>query len=315
MGNELIALTPMELLKERGITAKTVYEFGIECGDNGWTYPVSNVKRFKKYPFADGPKYAWIPNKPGISILHQYSDLSQAMRESNGDCWLTTEFDYFLLYSLGIKNAIALFSETSIPENLVQILDSIGVRCLLVAPDKDKTGEIFLNKLTAALYGSDIEIIAYALPGAEKTDITSYFQSLLAQERVTDIEGKSGFERQLMKLPNLDIVTPEKVKGERATLNRNVFADDLCEAIADTLGVNAYNDTGWSKNAVLCPFHDDSEPSATWHEDGLLYCHAEGKTFSAVEVAKALELDISHYNRTRDHSLHNLTRTKLIRMD
>ncbi len=43
--------------------------------------------------------------------------------------------------------------------------------------------------------------------------------------------------------------------------------------------------------AVLCPFHDDNSASATRNGDGSIYCHAEKRRYSAVEVL-AEKLDV-----------------------
>ena len=92
-----------------------------------------------------------------------------------------------------------------------------------------------------------------------------------------------------------DATTPETHTGDG---NNNPFVLAVKTAIAQALGVERYNERGWSNN-VHCPFHHDQHPSATWNaHDGALVCHAgcrpnDGRrAFGWLETATALGINL-----------------------
>lgn len=84
----------------------------------------------------------------------------------------------------------------------------------------------------------------------------------------------------------------------------------IAAEIAHQLGVTRYTDTGWS-NKVICPFHNDHNPSAAWNKDkGILRCHACGQHWKAKEVAA--KLGIPWRSSTRSNGLSNTARETLL---
>lgn len=86
-------------------------------------------------------------------------------------------------------------------------------------------------------------------------------------------------EEQYHRMVEVFKAHPEKRANQpRPQLQAHELITDLqyheldAEIIA-RLGVTEYGKDGFS-NAVLCPLHDDHEPSAYWHRNGFLYCHA-----------------------------------------
>ena len=63
---------------------------------------------------------------------------------------------------------------------------------------------------------------------------------------------------------------------------------EIRQEITGKLHVKKFKSSGFSSRNIPCPFHKDTEPSASLHVEKGLYCHAEAQWFTWKELAKEL---------------------------
>jgi len=247
-------------LAERRISPDVIETFDIRPYGNGWTYRTpGGAIRWKNADLDTPNKYAWIGDERD-SLLYLF-DLKEAVEMSGGVVWLTTEFDYFAMRSAGIYHVIAqIQGEGSVPADLPPLLQSLGVLACYIAPDKDKAGSAWAQKVANTLIPAGIDVIARNLPGDHGYDLGNAWQ---------EYSGRLPFERYLLDLPNKRL---QAERTEQPTETRtHEIPQDYKQTVANALGIHEYNSKGYSKN-IHCPFHDDTKPSASLHRDFGLHC-------------------------------------------
>jgi hypothetical protein len=280
----------------RRLSAATIELFNIEPHKYGyqwgWRYPTpAGGERWKNANSNAEPKYTWIGGKPEGASLYHASDLHEAIAAAGGVVWFTTEADVWTLREAGISNAFSTFSETIILDNLGDMLVTMGVTRVLIAPDLDPTGQGSAERIRAALWGSTIELTCYQLPARleEHGDIGKAWQEYHQPEP---------FAFWLASLPLVEIAEPASVHVTPAPV---YFGDDplleIKQQVTAALGVRGFNADGFnSYKNICCRFHDDKTASASLHRDKGLYCHRCGKTYTWKELASNLGIDWTFKN-------------------
>ena len=288
--------TLTQRLYERRLSAEVIATFKIEPHSNGWQYPASGGVRWKNANSQAQPKYRWIGGKPASAEFYHAPDLMQSISNSSGALWLVSgEPDVWAMRSAGINHAMSGFTEASVSQSLRDVLYSLGVLIVYIAPDLDPTGQQWARKIATALNGSGIELDCRALPAAlgSKADLGKAWQQY---------ELRIPFERWLTGLtrfvPEL-IVTPKEARIEATGETLHNVPDDYRLAIIERLGVLKFGSNGWSAQTihkgnahVFCPFHDDSTPSASVHKEIGLKCFSGcgGRVYLWHEIGERLGL-------------------------
>lgn len=264
-------------LIERRISLEVISFFEIAPAPDGkgWLYPAAGGLRWKNVNSQAEPKYSWKPSKPESAELYHGADLMQSIQQARGACWLVSgEPDVWALRSAGIAHALSGFTESHVSTRLAEFLSSLGVTVLYIAPDLDDTGKRWSSKVARALEGSGIELDCRALP----EDLGEHGDIGKAWQHYTKL---MDFERWLIGLPR---AYPEPERGSepgpRAPSTDLAIPDDYRLAILERLGVSSFNAKGWSSKNVICPFHEDSNPSAGVHEYKGLHCLTEGTWYT-----------------------------------
>jgi hypothetical protein len=154
-----------DILRKRGILAAAQRAQWQPQG-NCWQYPIYDLSgavltyRYKAQPRAldmaaksdSKPKYWWAGQKPDNCHYYLLPGLQGAIREHHGLLYIASgEPDVLAFKSAGIDNVLCWFGETSVPPNLVALLRELGVKEVVVYPDRDRTGYKAAEKIAAAL--------------------------------------------------------------------------------------------------------------------------------------------------------------------
>lgn len=277
----------IRLTNDRRISEEARAHFRIEAHGNGWKYPAAGGMRWKNYNSGATPKYAWIPDKPEGAEFYHGSDLVSAIQAANGACWLASgEPDVWALRSAGIAHALSGFGESHVSKSIVEYLSRLGVTDLFIAPDLDTTGERWAGKIAAALAGSPIKLHCHRLPDdlGEHGDIGKAWIKFSG----------SRFEHELLELPRYYPEPEVKTTPTRGAAftpgSWSTIPEDFRRAIIDRLGVQGFKSNGFSNKPIVCPFHDDRNPSASLHQEKGLYCHAEDHWYKWNDLGTQLGL-------------------------
>ena len=293
--------TLTQRLYERRLSAEVLQLFSIQPHGSGWQYPAAGGVRWKNANSKAQPKYAWIGGKPESAEFYHAPDLVQSIQSSSGALWIASgEPDVWALRSAGINHALSGFTEASVRDSLRELLYSLGVLIVYIAPDLDPAGQLWARKIATALNGSGIELDCRALPEAlgSKADLGRAWQQY---------ELRIPFERWLTGLPRFEpelIVTPKEARIEATGETLENVPDDYRLAIIERLGVLSFGSDGWSnktvykgkkgkgKASVLCPFHNDSHPSASVHKSIGLKCFSAcgGRVYLWHEIGEQIGL-------------------------
>ena len=302
--------TLTQRLYERRLSAEVIATFEIEPHANGWQYPAAGGVRWKNANSQAQPKYKWIGGKPASAEFYHAPDLIQSISNSSGALWIVSgEPDVWAMHSAGISHTMSGFTEASVSSSLRDVLYSLGVLIVYIAPDLDPTGQQWARKIATALNGSGIELDCRALPAAlgSKADLGKAWQQY---------ELRIPFERWLTGLTRFEpelIVTPKEARIEATGETLHNVPDDYRLAIIEKLGVLKFGSDGWSsltihkgkkggkKYNVLCPFHNDTHPSASVHKEIGLKCFSGcgGRVYLWHEIGERLGLgSIADWYRT-----------------
>ena len=288
--------TLTQRLYERRLSAEVIATFEIEPHANGWQYPAAGGVRWKNANSQAQPKYKWIGGKPASAEFYHAPDLIQSIKNSSGALWLVSgEPDVWAMRAAGINHAMSGFTEASVSQSLRDVLYSLGVLIVYIAPDLDPTGQQWARKIATALNGSGIELDCRALPAAlgSKADLGKAWQQY---------ELRIPFERWLTGLARFEpelIVTPKEARIEATGETLHNVPDAYRLAIIERLGVLKFGSDGWTSKTmqggshVACPFHDDKKPSASVHNEIGLKCFAgcnNGEMYLWHEVGEKLGL-------------------------
>lgn len=287
--------TLIQRLYERRLSAEVLQYFSIQPHANGWQYPAAGGTRWKNANSHAQPKYKWIGGKPESAEFYHGADLVQSIQQSSGALWLVSgEPDVWALRSAGINHAMSGFTEASVRESLRELLYSLGVLIVYIAPDLDPAGQQWARKIATALNGSGIELDCRELPAAlgSKADLGKAWQSFSLRIK---------FEQWLTGLPRFvpePILTPKAEKIEALGETLHNVPDDYRLEIINRLGVLKFGSDGWTSKTkqggshVTCPFHDDKRPSASVHKEIGLKCFSgcNGRVYTWHEIGERLGL-------------------------
>ncbi|MBI3175851.1 MAG: hypothetical protein HYZ25_19185 [Chloroflexi bacterium] len=255
----------------RKINVDACMIFNVRPHGYGWAYDTPRGATRWKNADPSGDKYAWLGDKRD-TLLYFPDDISQAVQMAEGNCWLVTEFDVLALRSAGVLNTVGqIGGESSTPkQDLIDLFYSLGVTVCHVAPDLDKVGAKWAQKITDLLTPAGIEVIAHKLPAAlgEGGDVGKAWQ----------IHNGTNFERYLLNLPNYRL-DPTKQESETKEKTKSRADTNLKQAVLFHFGITHFNKKGYSKN-VICPFHNggaEKRPSAAIHKDNGLRCFVCGQ--------------------------------------
>jgi hypothetical protein len=192
---------------------------------------------------------------------------------------------------------LSWFGETSVPKTLPDDFAALGVKQVIYLPDADATGHKSAKKVHDLLYNSDIVFSARQLPEqlGKKADTGDLWQAVQFDA--------TAFQQALSSAPEITFAAPQKRhRRDFETFRPDYTNSDYERAVeavkrisGDRLNATGFNNKGWSK-PVLCLFHDDSQPSASWNRDsGVLHCFACGESYSPQQVAEALHIEYPDY--------------------
>lgn len=283
-----VATTTRAILEARGIARaadEANWQAQAFAGDDGWSYPVYNSRgeahpsrRWKNADSHGGRKYAWIPEKPKNGRYYLLPDTLKAIRDTDGVCYLASgEPDVLAYRAAGIKNVISYFDgETSVPDTLVNDLETLGIQMLIYYPDRDKTGlraaGLIMRKLDGAL-----SLLVYALPRPVE-DKSGYdinklwidcgfdvlrFKMALEDCEPIDIDDLTLYGREdyaAAQTPLTPVFT-----GDSADKLPPRFKETMIRDVESMPGFRRWEGDGWAN--FRCPLHDDHQNSAGYNRE------------------------------------------------
>jgi hypothetical protein len=277
-------------LAERRITPQTIQIFDIQPKGTGWTYPTPDGgRRWKNANSQTGYKYRWEDGPKKATGYYYAFDLPQAIEQTGGACWMVSgEADVWAMRSGGVYHVFSSYTESTIPPDLGDFCQRLGITNLLAAPDLDEQGTRWAGKLAAAMAKAGIDFTCHRLPQelGDKGDVGKAWQGYTK---------RLAFERYLLDLPQVYIPLAEEKKtapllpGDLPTQWGDVPAE-LRALVANALGVTGFKSSGYSK-LIFCPFHKEDTPSAQLHETKGLKCWHVDKHYRWVDVAAKLGID------------------------
>ena len=224
------------------------------------------------------PKYKWLDGKPSTANFYHAQDIASAIYNAGGACWFVSgEADVWAMHSAGITHVMSEYTESHVSQELPAFLENMGVTVLYIAPDLDPTGARWARMIAQALQESNIELDARQLPAGlgDKGDIGKAWATYTRRQP---------FERWLLGLPRFTPEPEPKPEPKALLMDKAVIPIGYRQLIADILGVQGYNDKGFSNKNVHCQFHNDERPSVSLHIEKGLYCHTCGRWFTWNEM-------------------------------
>lgn len=298
---------------------------------NGFAYSLFNldgsvqqhnqqpVRRWKNIEaVGDKDKNRWIGKMPPNCLPLYFSpSIQKAVQAGQGILYIVEgEKDVLTMLAAGIPNVLTWVNGAkSIPKQLLDILQSLGVSQIIHIPDLDKPGEASAKKLAKLLRGQNIAYKAIKLPAelGQKGDINDLW-------KLCEFNPEQ-FWATLQKLVEESILIEqaansnnggwqEPVRGKTKRNNQSSGWNDIIPEIERKLNVKSYKQNGWSEK-VLCPFHDDHNPSAEWHsEKYILHCFTCGEDFLAKDVAKKLGIEWKNKASNKSQQSNSSEQTK-----
>lgn len=296
-GRRANRVTPLwsDLLAARGLSPATIAHFRLRPRGKGWTYPVQpglDCMRWKAFDSSARPKYRWLPGKlPGTTFYDPDGQLAARIAAAGGELWLAAgEADVWALWEGGLHNATCMFDgeAKNVPPWFVDALRRLDVRAVHIAPDRDRTGILFAQKLRQTLddAGIPLSIRALPFPPDSKADIGRLLQTVGAARLRAALEGLPPLALPVEE-PRPPAPRPAPPLPDYADLYERWCVEEVEAAALRAWHVTPPDGKGFSKN-FRCPFHDDQHPSAGWnyHTHGV-HCFACG-SHDTHEVAEAL---------------------------
>jgi replicative DNA helicase len=301
-------------LEQRGI-AETASKHGwvktTIGGQTGYKYPVwgkddliiSTVSRFKAIPHLKGkPKYLWLGDTDTKPDFYHLAGFDAAVKKDEGTAYFTGgEPDTLVYAAAGQFNALNMFGEGRIAvlENLIAFLEAAGVEHLIHFPDQDTAGLKLAARLWKLLERNPIHYDPRQLPQelGDKADVECMWVSL----NFDVLDFWSVVENAPIytwdDLTMYTDVRPDDDKQPGLFDGKSIWPPDgFYEAVGKALGVKAYNAKGFSAKPIKCPFHDDSDPSASYNvNSGSLVCHAGCGKKKAIETGELVGVDWRDY--------------------
>lgn len=308
---------PPDFSKERGITPETQALFNVRVNGTGWLWetrclsgnPATRWKSFystreeaPENEQAHWTKYLWHPEKPADAKYFYPPKLilKTAVDQCDGVLFIVGgEVAAMSMFDAGYRNVISFFGDTNIPHSLVSDLRACGVTTVRMIPDRDESGLQCVINVRDDLKDSGITFTAFQLPynleAKHGKDVNDFWimlgmDNVKFMDRLDLLNEWTLPKQQPIVIPQIDL----SIYGD-SELPEMFIAD-----IERALNVYPYfNSEGWSKRNVLCPFHSEEHPSATWnHQKAILRCHAGcSKSYLAKEVGEFHGLRLSEYFR------------------
>jgi hypothetical protein len=291
-------MTPREHLTKRGIAAQADLA-GWQEGDGRWLYPIFNLEgeviahRGKAFPSNQkGMKYSWSPSKPENPASDWYIlvGTKEAIATANGVAYLANGEPALLAYrAAGIQNVIATtHGETTIPQNLNEVLNALSIKRLLNVADSDKSGRDAAQKWgeECALLGIEYQALSWPESLAEKADANDLWQTV-------NFDAPS-FQLHLANLKPLAFeARPMPVKRASEPIDFTGIHAKLLEQVhvaLSTRGVftgKRYGHGQWLQ--MRCLDHEDGHASAGFSvESGVIHCFGCGVKHSITQGAELL---------------------------
>jgi hypothetical protein len=272
-------------------------------GQVGWAYPVFHYQtgaviatRWKAAK-PNGMKYGWIPSKPSDPAADWYilPGTKEAIAAANGIVNLANgEPALLAYYAAGIYNVIATtLSEISVPSNLLEVLQVLGVSCLLYPADNDEAGRKSAIKWRDALRGSGIDFQAL-----------SWGEAAPAKADANDIWIANGFDKQaftqtLAHLQGLELPAPEPQRRNHEVENI-ATPQSLIDALVQALKAIGYKQRGEWLNG-LSIFRPEKQASAGMNIKSGAYHDFAGGDYSPNQVAEALGINWQAYSPKQEN--------------
>lgn len=240
--------------------------------------------------------YFWPPARP----------LKDSIADSGGLLYMTGgDVATMSLLTAGVWHTTNTFGDTAIPPTFAADMKALGVRKLVLLPDRDNSGLKWAVRIRDLLIeaGPDFELEVRALPypmkeshGADTND----WWIKLVDEALTGDDPKATLREHLTLLKDWHLPEPERKTDANleAFLSPLELPADFLQAVERALGVEPrLTALGWARKPVRCPFHDDAHPSAYWNRFmGILRCHSAcGKSYLAKETGERLGLRLADF--------------------
>lgn len=253
-------------------------------------------------------KYNWVPEKPQGALYMYPPDLSlsTAISAADGILYMTGgDMGTMSLMAAGVMNATNTFGDSSVPVSIANDMQKLGVKKLVLLPDRDDSGQKWAMKIRDLMIpvGLDIDLEVLTLPFPMKDkhgqDVNDWWIDI-CDVTPSDGDEKAALREQITQLKEWLLPEPER-KSEAnldAILHPIELPEDFLKAVERALDIEIrFNGTGWTRKPVKCPFHDDQHPSAYWNVHmGILRCHSTcGKTYLAKEVGAKFGLELKNY--------------------
>lgn len=305
-----------DLGQERGLSPRTLELFNVRVNGTAWLYDTkcmdgtTATRRKSFYSTAEQApvdeqagwsKYTWHPKKPEQAKYFYPPGLKlmEEIEKQHGALWIVGgDIASMTMIEAGIYNTISTFGDSNVPDSLVDDLKRWGAKLVFLVPDRDKSGQRWAVDIRDMIVADgSLMLIVFELPYelTEKhgKDVNDYW---LEQ---TD---KLLFKNALEALKEWVLPEPE-IRERQTTLSNNELEVPAALKIElrMRLGVvDKYNNEGWSRKNVNCPFHEDNHASATWNDDSaILYCHGPcGRSFLVRELCEYYGIRMGDYYRT-----------------
>ena len=271
-----------DLADERGLSATTAQLFNIRNNGSGWLYDTKTMNgqvlsRWKSYysqqdeapedERGSWAKYRWYPEKtPDAKYFYPPAlSLSEAVKNAGGDLWMVGgEIGVMSMIDAGIMNVTCTYGDTNIPSSINDDLQKLGVKRLRLIPDRDKSGEMWAMKIRDCLQEITLECNALPYPLQDKhgKDVNDYWRQFPAQ-----------FKDNLDTLDDWSLPKPQPKLELLPRLSSEGIPERLKFELRYRLGIAHLTGRGFGSKNIQCPFHDDTQPSASWNDEtATLHC-------------------------------------------
>jgi hypothetical protein len=315
------ALPKRDLAAERGFTPQVMSLFNVTEQGDRWVYQTRRMGRVEpgvrsKSFYSVAPagqektwqKYNWVPSKPDGALYFYPPSLALAdmVKAADGVLYMSGgDMGTMSLMSAGLMNATNTFGDSAIPATIAEDIRKLGVKRLVLLPDRDTSGQRWGAKIRDLMIpvGIEIEVDVRALPFDLKDkhgqDVNDWWLQILDATAPGEDEAAT-LRDAITQLPPWHLPEPERKTATNAdaVLAPLEMPADFIRAIEARLDVDPhFNGTGWTRKPVRCPLHDDAHPSAFWNRHmAILRCFSGcQKTYLAKEVGAAFGLDLRDY--------------------
>jgi hypothetical protein len=315
------AMPKRDLAAERGFTSRVMALFNVTEQGDRWVYQTRRMGhaepgvRSKSFYSIAPPgqektwhKYDWRPEKPdGAFYFYPPSlSLADAIKAADGVLYMSGgDMGTMSLMSAGLMNATNTFGDSAIPATIAEDMRKLGVKRLVLLPDRDTSGQRWGAKIRDLMIpvGLDIEIDVRALPYDLKDkhgqDVNDWWLQVLDATAPGEDEAAT-LRDQITQLAPWHLPEPERRTADNAdaVLSPIELPGDFISAIERRLEIEPnFNGTGWTRKPVRCPFHDDAHPSAFWNRHmAILRCFSGcQKTYLAKEVGGQFGLELKDF--------------------